>query len=319
MSSLPLPNPVAAPTAHAIPWRMRVDVVVRRQDSGAWVVKDPLTLNYVRLSDQEMAVLRSLDGRRTASQLLQALQETWPERAFSIDDVSDFLGQLIHNQLVVSTQPVPRTSKADGAGLPAPKRWMSLIAGLLRLRFRLLDPTPLLNAIQPWMSSGNLRAAAIASSAVFVTALCLVTLRFELFVNNLPGPVDFFGPDNLLLVMAVFVIVKVFHEAGHAVAARCLGAECHETGIMLMLLTPILYTNVTDAWMLNRRSRLMITAAGILVEIVLASIATRFCGSLHRPDCSRHYSRQRHGDLHVWNDLVQWQPFAPLRWLLPAG
>ncbi|MDA1231035.1 MAG: hypothetical protein O2856_09695, partial [Planctomycetota bacterium] len=248
MSSLPLLNPVAAPTAHAIPWRMRVDLIVRRQDSGAWVVKDPLTLNYVRLSDQEMAVMRSLDGRRTARQILQALQDTWPASAFSFDDVSDFLGQLINSQLVLSTQPVRRTANSDAAGQPGPRRWMSLISGLLRLRFRLLDPTPMLNAIQPWMSPGYVHAAAVATVAVFVTALCLVTLRFELFVTNLPGPVDFFGPDNLLLVMAVFVIVKMFHEAGHAVAARCLGAECHETGIMLMLLTPILYTNVTDAW-----------------------------------------------------------------------
>lgn len=274
MSSLPLLSPGAAPAGHLIPWRMRVDLIVRRQDSGAWVVKDPLTLNYVRLSDQEMAVLRSLDGRRTAGQILQALQDTWPASAFSFDDVSDFLGQLINSQLVVATQPVRRTAKSDGAGLPGLRRWMSLISGLLRLRFRLLDPTPLLNAIQSWMFPRYVYAAAVATMAVFVTALCLVTLRFELFVTNLPGPVDFFGPDNLLLLMAVFVIVKVFHEAGHAVAARCLGAECHETGIMLMLFTPILYTNVTDAWILNRRSRLFITAAGILVEIVLASIAT---------------------------------------------
>jgi putative peptide zinc metalloprotease protein len=274
MSSLPLLNPVAAPTAHAIPWRMRVDLIVRRQDSGAWVVKDPLTLNYVRLSDQEMSVLRSLDGRRTARQMLQALQDIWPASAFSVDDVSDFLGQLINSQLVVPTQPVPRTAKSDGGGRPNPRRWMSLISGLLQLRIRLLDPTPLLNAIQPWMSPGYLHAAAVATVALCVTALWLVTLRFELFVTNLPGPIDFFGPDNLLLVMAVFVIVKMFHEAGHAVAARCLGAECHEIGIMLVLLTPILFTNVTDAWMLNRRSRLLITAAGILVEIVLASMAT---------------------------------------------
>jgi putative peptide zinc metalloprotease protein len=43
---------------------------------------------------------------------------------------------------------------------------------------------------------------------------------------------------------------------------------------MLMMFTPLLYTNVTDAWILDRRSRLMITAAGMLVELALASIAT---------------------------------------------
>lgn len=266
-------DPHDAPAIQAIPWRMRVDLVVRRQDSGAWVVKDPVTLNYLRLSDQEMAVLRSLDGRCTARRLMQSLQDTWPESGFTVDDVSDFLGQLINSQLIVSTGPHNQSGKLKAAHESVLRRWISRISGLLRLRIRLMDPTPLLDACQPLMSARLLRAAAVAAAVVCVTALCLVILRFDLFIASLPGPTDFFGPDNLALVLAVFVIVKMFHEAGHAIAARYLGAECHEAGVMLLLLTPVLYTNVTDAWLLDRKSRLLITAAGILVEIVLASLA----------------------------------------------
>lgn len=263
----------SAAVAPAIPWRMRADLIVRRQDSGAWVVKDPLTLTYVRLNDQEMALLRSLNGRRSASQLLQALQKTWPDSALTMEDVSDFLGQLIGSQLVVATQPLHRSNSSSGRNSPAPGYWLSRISGLLRLRVRLVDPAPWLDACKPLIPAKFLPAIAVAAGAVVVTALCLVILRFDVFVGNLPNPLDFFGPDNLLLLLVVFVLVKLLHEAGHAIAARYYGAECHEAGIMFMLLTPIFYTNVSDAWMLDRRSRLLITSAGILVECFVASVA----------------------------------------------
>jgi len=258
--------------AGVIAWRMRSDLVVHRQDSGAWVVKDPVTLSYVRLSDREMAVLRLLNGRRSAGQVMGMLTNAWPDSEFTVDDLTDFLGQLISSQLVVSTQIPGRADKAGSSHLSL-HRWTSAISSILRLRFRLLDPDPLLNACQPVIAVLFSPAVMLGTATVVITALCLLTLRFDQFVANLPSPADFFGPGNLVLVAAVFVIVKMFHEAGHAITARHCGAECHEAGVMLLLLTPILYTNVTDAWMLNRRSRLLISAAGIFVEVVLASIA----------------------------------------------
>ncbi len=258
--------------ANAIPWRMRSDLVVHRQDSGAWVVKDPVTLSYLRLSDREMAVLRLLNGRRSAGQIMRMLTNAWPDGEFTVEDLSDFLGQLIASQLLVSTQ-IPGRADNPGKSHPSFQRWGAAISSILRLRFRLLDPDPLLNACQPIIAVLFSPAAMVGTATVVMTALCLLTLRFDQFVANLPTPADFFGPGNLVLVFVVLVVVKMFHEAGHAITARYCGAECHEAGVMLLLLTPILYTNVTDAWMLNRKSRLLISAAGIFVEVVLASIA----------------------------------------------
>ena len=46
-------------------------------------------------------------------------------------------------------------------------------------------------------------------------------------------------------------------------------------GIMVLVLTPCLYCNVSDSWMLpNKWHRACIGAAGIYVEVVLASICT---------------------------------------------
>jgi putative peptide zinc metalloprotease protein len=225
------------------------------------------------LSEQEMAILRHVDGTRSIADLLGLLNSAWPEREFTREDVEDFLAQLIQNQLVVrtSTSRIPAGTRTT---IPATAKAGFRIGSLLRFQLRLIDPTPYLNRLEPIIRRLFSRESGFALMVLVVVALAIVFLRFDQLAKNLPGPWDFFGPDNLLLLLASFVIVKTLHELGHAFAARRFGAECHEAGVMLMMFTPLLYTNVTDAWILDRRSRLMITAAGMLVELTLASVAT---------------------------------------------
>src|SRR3954454_20195602 len=46
-------------------------------------------------------------------------------------------------------------------------------------------------------------------------------------------------------------------------------------GVLLLVMTPCLYCNVSDSWMLpNKWSRAAIGAAGMYVELCIASIAT---------------------------------------------
>lgn len=257
-----------------IAWRRRGDLICGQQESGTWVVKDPLSLQYSLLSGPEMAVLQQLDGQQTLPRLVQTLQNAWPERNLQGDDVMEFLNQLMQNQLVVSTS-LHRPVRLSGNSKAGQNRAvLAKLSGLLRIRICLLDPAPLLAWLQPLsVRLFSIRSAWIVG-LLFLAAISITVLRFRQFVSNLPGPWDFFGPDNLLLLLITFVMVKMLHEFGHALAAQRFGAECHEAGIMFMLFTPLLYTNVTDAWILDRRSRLIITAAGMLVELTLASLAT---------------------------------------------
>ena len=70
-------------------------------------------------------------------------------------------------------------------------------------------------------------------------------------------------------------MTKILHEFGHGLSCKHFGGECHEIGVMFLVLTPCLYCNVSDSWMLpNRWHRAAIGAAGMYVELVLASICT---------------------------------------------
>ena len=90
---------------------------------------------------------------------------------------------------------------------------------------------------------------------------------------KLPAFHEFFGMKNWLWLAVTLAITKVIHEFGHGLSCKRFGGECHEMGLMLLVLTPCLYCNVSDSWMLpSKWRRAAIGAAGMYVEIVMASV-----------------------------------------------
>ncbi|MFM2093028.1 MAG: putative peptide zinc metalloprotease protein YydH, partial [Planctomycetota bacterium] len=108
-----------------------------------------------------------------------------------------------------------------------------------------------------------------------LSALTLVGVQFETFRLRLPTFHQFFAAENWLYLAVTMAVVKVLHEFGHGLSCKHFGGECHEMGFMLLVFTPALYCNVSDSWMLpSKWKRAAIGAAGMYVEIFLASIAT---------------------------------------------
>ncbi len=110
---------------------------------------------------------------------------------------------------------------------------------------------------------------------MMLTAVLMILTRFDDFLGKLPTFREFFTPANALMLAATLGITKVLHEFGHGLTCTHFGGECHELGVMILVLTPCLYCNVSDSWMLpNKWHRAWIGLGGIFVELVLASIAT---------------------------------------------
>jgi putative peptide zinc metalloprotease protein len=71
------------------------------------------------------------------------------------------------------------------------------------------------------------------------------------------------------------IFTKVFHELGHAVAAKQLGCRIPTMGVAFLVMFPVLYTDTTDAWRLSSyRQRMIIGSAGMLTELSIACLAT---------------------------------------------
>ena len=77
----------------------------------------------------------------------------------------------------------------------------------------------------------------------------------------------------MLAIATALLVVKVLHEFGHALACRSIDRDCHEMGVLLLAFVPCLYCNVSDVWMEpNRWKRMMVSAAGVYVEMMIAAI-----------------------------------------------
>ena len=265
---------VAAP----LPVRRRSDVDVSRQSYDGeiwWIVRDPLTLRFVRLREPEYFLWQLLDGRRSLIDLADEYAVKFSPRRVRPAELRRFIERLQRSGLVWVDRPgqgdwLYRRGREERAR-ERRGRWSNPLA----VRFRGIDPTRLFDRLEPWTRPLFTKKAACFAAATAGAALMLVVTNWSEFIARLPSFHAFFTPSNLLLLVAVLGMVKVLHEFGHGLACRRFGGECHELGLMLLIFTPCLYCNVTDAWRFpNKWHRAAVGAAGIYIELLLASIAT---------------------------------------------
>ncbi|MEM6692765.1 MAG: HlyD family efflux transporter periplasmic adaptor subunit [Planctomycetota bacterium] len=150
-------------------------------------------------------------------------------------------------------------------------------ANVFALRYRGFDPEKILNWMLPWFGWIFTIPALLGFIGLFLSASLLLASQYETVYAKLPTFGQFFAADRWLILAATMAIVKVIHEFGHGLSCKKFGGECHEIGFMLLVFTPCLYCNVSDSWMLpNKWKRVWIGAAGIYVEMILASMAAFF-------------------------------------------
>ncbi len=75
----------------------------------------------------------------------------------------------------------------------------------------------------------------------------------------------------LFYQMVVLLPVYLVHELAHAATCDYYGGKPRELGTGLYYLAPFFYSDTSDSWRLSRRARIMISLAGPLSTVVLAS------------------------------------------------
>ena len=155
------------------------------------------------------------------------------------------------------------------------KKLLGTLTSIIAIRFPGVDPEPFLNWVYPRVKGLFSPAAAICYLGICLAALILVLANFDEFWRKMPEFQQFFGIDNLLYMGVVLIFTKTLHELGHGLMCKHFGGECHEIGFMLLVLTPAMYCNTSDSWVMpNKWHRIAIGAGGMIVELILASICT---------------------------------------------
>ncbi len=260
-----------------IPIVLRPDLqfAERDVDDPHHAVKDPISLNYFLLRREEAAVLQMLDGNTTIADIKRMYDQRFAPTVSSSSQILAFISQAHRNGLLIA-QNVDQAEQLLHKGQINRRRQLaSRLLSPFVVRWRGINPDAFLNSIYPkiqWIF--NLRAV-VACVCLIVAATFLAVMNIRELNDRLPEFYSLFAAQNVLLLLCTFVSIKVLHELGHALTCKHFGGEVHELGIIFVVGMPLLYCNVTDAWMFRSRwHRIAVSGAGIFVELTIAAIAT---------------------------------------------
>jgi putative peptide zinc metalloprotease protein len=273
-----LADSLVASSSRALTLRKRPDLSAKRhqyQGSTYWVVKEPIGLQYYRFHPEEYFILEQLDGHTSLQQIKERFEAEFAPQKLQFGDVQQFVGMLHRSGLVISGAPGQGQQLRKRRDQKKRKELLGKLANIFALRFRGVDPDRLLGWMVPWFGWLFTPLALVFVLVLFAAALILVGTNYATFQAKLPSFQDFFAAKNWIYLAVLMGVVKIIHEFGHGLSCKKFGGECHEIGLMLLVFTPCLYCNVSDSWMLrNKWQRIWIGAAGMYVELIMASIAT---------------------------------------------
>jgi len=265
-----LADSLVSSSARRMAMRVRPDLFARQhryQGRVYWVVKEPVGLNYFRFQEEEYAILNWLDGQTSLDELKEKFEDQFPPQKIGVEELQQFIGMLHKSGLIIANVPGQGPQLKKRRDERKRKELLSKFTNLLSIRFKGIDPDGLLTWMHPklkWIY----HPVTVACCLLFaLSALTLVLVQFDVFQRKLPGFHQFFNLKNAIWLSVALGATKVVHEFGHGLTCKHFGGECHEMGVMVLVLTPCLYCNVSDSWMLpNKWHRAYIGAAGMYIE-----------------------------------------------------
>ncbi|HEV3436229.1 MAG TPA: site-2 protease family protein, partial [Gemmata sp.] len=239
------------------------------------VVKDPVCLRYYRFNQQEYFVFQLFSGDHTLEQVRDRFEDEFKPHRLEYQDLEAFARQLVTAGLVQHEQQGAGKHLFERRAKQRRLKRFSAITNILYLKIPVFDPDRILTWMFGylwWIFTPMCFACCIG---LMLAAIGQVAIHFDTFYSKLPAYQEFFSLNSVLYMWISLGVVKIIHEFGHGLSCKAFGGESHEMGVLLMCLSPALYCNVTDAWTLaDKWKRIIISFAGIFVELVIAATAT---------------------------------------------
>lgn len=239
--------------------------------SGApsWMIFDPVRHKYFHLGQEAFELLANW-GAGTVGLLRDRIKFEFG-REVSDQSLSNLINFLHRSNLTISPVGNPVRAFTEYSERVRSSFLQNLIHRYLFIRIPLCRPSRFL-ARTSWITTPFFAPLFWWLIAIIgFLGLYLTSRQIEEFFETF---LHFISFEGALFYGASLVLIKTLHELGHAYAAIRKDCRVPTMGVAFIVLWPVLYTDTTDAWKLrDRRSRLIIDGAGVLVELALAAIA----------------------------------------------
>lgn len=271
------PQPLLSPDWYRVAGqrlRLREGISVSYQAARGidwWVLGDPLGGEFHRFNRLAYRFLSELDGTRT-------LDETWALRfeqdgdhAISQAETIELLAKawaanLLAGELSLDAAAVIRAHQRKQ------QRRLKAALNPLAIRLPLWNPDRFIARWLPYLAWA-LRPGALRVAFVLIgLGVVLAALQTQALLAAAALELD--SPRSLLLMWLLYPPLKAAHELAHALAIKSRGGQVNEAGLSLLMFTPVPYVNASASTGFAARSdRALVAGAGILVELVVASLA----------------------------------------------
>jgi putative peptide zinc metalloprotease protein len=215
-----------------------------------------------------------LDGQISLGQLKRRFEDAFAPLQITVEQLHAFLGRLHGLGLLLADAFGQGEQLLQRLAANQQRNRLAVLGNVLAIRLPGVDPDPLLRWLYPkcrWIFSPWFLTACLA---LVISAIGLACFQFSLLQEKLPDFRAFITPRNMAWLVVALALAKIVHELGHALTCVHVGGQCHEIGLLLLVFTPCLYCDVSDAWSIaDKWRRIAVSAAGIIVEACLAAAA----------------------------------------------
>ncbi|MEP0202183.1 MAG: hypothetical protein ABJ084_16175 [Halioglobus sp.] len=237
-----------------------------------YVLQDSASGKSHRFSPAAYRFIGLMDGKRTVNELWDIVCAEAGDESPTQDEVIRLLGQLhavdaLICDIVPDSEEIFRRYRKHDSMKLKQRLWSPLA-----VRFPLIDPEKFLTRTYPYLAPLFTRLGALVWLVTIIVAMILAGIHWDGLTKDVADRA--LTPSNLIIMWMVYPIVKAIHELGHGYAVKHAGGEVHEIGVMLLVLIPVPYVDASSAWGIrDKGQRMLIGAAGILVELFLGALA----------------------------------------------
>lgn len=268
------------PTQSGMADRLREVVVAVRGDldisrhtfraGPAYVVRDPITFMSHRFDSEDYLVINAIRGDATLGQVFDQLVNSGVLNSEDEESYYEFILDL-HQRNLLSLpindadtlyQRFERRRRAENFGR---------VLGVFFMKIPLFNPNQTLSRTLPLFRWLFTLPGLVMWLLLVATAGAVVFAR----ADDLSSPVlAMLEGNNIFMLVAALIGLKVVHEFGHAYACRSFGGYVPEMGIFLMLFTPLAYVDATDSWGFSKtHHRAIVTLGGVYFESIVGALA----------------------------------------------
>ena len=239
-------------------------------DAVHFLVEDEVTGRFFRVGLPQYTFLSMMDGQRTVSTALMKTATLLREHAIDESEAANLCKWAIESGLVESENGNSTARRVEQHEQQQKQKMVSYLNPMM-MRIPLFNPDPIVTVITRFLGFLVSPVGAIIWLTVCLFGFLKLANDWDAFYLN---RVNSFGATDIAWIAVTWILLKLVHEIAHSVVCKKFGGRVQSCGILLLLMIPMPYVDVTSSWRFeNKWKRILTSAAGMMSEIFIAAIA----------------------------------------------